>query len=134
LLHEPSNGRYYVALNTGAGFTYQNGVWVVGVTPTVIDLDGNGVSDLFLHDKTTGQWFEELGDGAGHFADAAWGTWLPGWDVCPTDFNGDRRTDLLLYNPATGRWFQAWNYNVGQFGYFGGYWGTGLTIVLGSAR
>jgi hypothetical protein len=130
LLHNPTTGQYYIATNNGAGFNYEFGTWSLGWTPYVVDLDGNTVADLFLF-NTSGQWFQLLSDGFGHFAGVGSGFWSPDWQIHPTDFNADGRTDVLLYSATTGQYYQAWNLNLGAFAYFSGGWDTGLTIIVG---
>jgi hypothetical protein len=134
ILHRPATGDYFVAITAWFGFTYTRGGWTPGFAPTVMDLDANNRADLFLYDRNTGQWFEHLSDGLGHFVNVGSGGWNPGWDLYPTDFNNDLRADLLLYNPVTGQYFQAWNFGLGGFMYFSGFWNTGLTIVTGRPR
>jgi alpha-tubulin suppressor-like RCC1 family protein len=131
LLQRTATGEYYVAMTTGSGFSYTPGQWSTGGTPSVVDLDGNGMSDVFLYDRTSGAWVELLGNGLGGFSQAGGGYWMPGWDLYPADFNGDSRTDWLLYNPTNGQYWQAWNLSNGSFSYFGGTWLSGLTIIAG---
>lgn len=103
----------------------------VSSTFHVLDLDANVRADLFLHNETTGQWFELLSNGVGAFTVGGNGFWSLGWDLYPTDLNRDGRGDLILYNPTNGQWFQARNLTLGTFSYSSGIWATGLTIVTG---
>jgi hypothetical protein len=53
-------------VNDTVGFTDQvTGVWWPGWERHVMDLDGDGLSDLFLYDSETGQWFKCLSTASG---------------------------------------------------------------------
>ena len=129
-LYHSDAGEYYVAFNTGTGFTYVDGYgWMAGWTPYVADLDADGKDDLFLHNADTGWWFQMIGDGAGHFTDVGSHQWVLGWDLYFSDFNGDGRADILLYDTATGVWYQARNLVNGAFTYTNGVWAPGLSVI-----
>jgi hypothetical protein len=130
-LYRPDAGEYYVATNSGAGYSYVAGYgWAPGWKLTVADLNADGLADLFLYNRATGTWFELQGNGTGQFSVVSQGLWTPGWDIYPTDFNGDGRADLLLYRPGTGEWFQALNSAIGAFTYVGGQWQGGLSVSV----
>jgi hypothetical protein len=129
LLHDPATGVYFVAINTGAGFSYVQGGWSLGWQPYAADFNADDKTDLFLHDPATGVWFEMLSDGAGHFANAGGEIWSLGWSLSPTDLNNDQRSDIVLYDPASGVWYQARNLVNGSFSYNSGTWDMGLTII-----
>jgi len=129
LLHDPPTGIYFVATNTGPGFTYVQGGWSLGWQPYVADFNADGRDDLFLHDPATGMWFEMISNGLGHFTNAGSQTWSLGWTLSPTDVNGDSRADIVLYDPLTGVWYQARNLVSGMFTYNSGTWAPGLTII-----
>jgi hypothetical protein len=87
-------GQHYVALNTGAGYTYTSDRAASGWTPVVVDFNADSF-DLFLYNKTNGKWFELQGNGAGQFSVWAAERGLP--DGCVSDgLHGDSRSDLLL--------------------------------------
>ena len=110
--------------------TAESAGWAAGWTPWVVDLNADGLSDLFLYNEDSGRWFQLEGDGAGLFSSTAEGFWSPGWDLYPTDFNADGRADILLYDPANGFWYQALNVATGTFTYGSGIWSPGLQVVV----
>lgn len=127
-------GFSFVAISTSTGFAYvPQGQFTPGFNAYALRIDTDADADLFMHNPTTGQWFEFLSDGAGAFTAAGGGTWSLGWDLIPTDFDGDGRSDLLLYNPSSGLWFRARNTAPGAFSYLSGYWSAGLSL-LGARR
>jgi hypothetical protein len=73
------------------------------------DFDGDRITDLLCHDKTTGQNFIDFGrDGYNGFGGTTIAVPNFGWCSHATgqlhtgDFNGDGRTDLLCHDTATG--------------------------------
>ena len=129
LLHDSSTGTFFVATNTGSGFTYQQGGWSLGWTPNAADINGDGKDDLFLHDQSTGAWYEMISNGAGGFTNGGGQTWSLGWQLHFSDLNGDGRADLVLYAPASGAWYQARNLTLGSFSYTNGQWDSGLIVI-----
>ena len=97
------------------------------------DLDANGSADVFLYNRTTGQWSQAIHRGGGDFVYYS-SVWSPEWQVSITDFNADGRSDLLLYNGSTGVWFQCLNASLGAFSYTRGAWKPGLAVVPASTR
>ena len=84
-----------------------------GWSVTVLDLDADKRSDVFLYNKQTGQWQQCITQATGGFLYHT-GAWAPGWDVKLAMFNADGRDDLFLYNdrpsgtdPNSGRWFES---------------------------
>ena len=127
--HDPVTGVHFTGLTNASGFTFQQGVWSLGWTPSVMQLNGDGRDDLFLHASSTGTWFQMMSDGAGHFSNAGGDTWSLGWNLRPTDLNSDGRDDLVLYDRAAGGWYQARNMVDGAFTYSNGTWSPGLDVV-----
>jgi len=78
---------------------------VDSIVPVMGDFNGDALSDLGLHDSTTGKWEVCLSD-KGVFRNAV--DWLAGfgtskdWWPIGGDFNGDGRTDVGIYNNITG--------------------------------
>ena len=124
-----TSGEYFVGLNDGGGFTFTGGRFSPGWTVRPGDFSGDGITDLFLYDvATTGHYFVSVSNGAGGFTHAG-GTLSPGWETYVTGFNADARADVLFYNAASGAYFQGITTTAGSFGFFGGSFGPGRTIV-----
>ena len=127
--HDPVTGVHFTGLTNASGFTFQQSVWSLGWTPSVMRLNDDGRDDLFLHAPATGTGVQMMSDGAGQFSNAGGQTWSLGWRLRPTDLNDDGRDDLVLYDPATGGWYQARNLIDGTFTYSNGTWSPGLDVV-----
>ncbi len=97
--------------------------------PGILDLNGDGASDVLAYDPRTGSWLAQLNDGTGGFG-ASGGSWSPAWTVKAADFNSDLLTDLFFYNDNTGAWFKGFNIGGGAFRYVGGTWSPGWEITL----
>jgi hypothetical protein len=75
------------------------------MVPVPGDYDGDGVWDLALYQKATGNWFIRSLDpieppiAVGLNWGGAWG------DPVPGDYDGDGIYDLAVYERATGEWF-----------------------------
>lgn len=134
-LFRPSTGQWFIAdFHYESGqpvVSYSSGFFSTGYSPHLVDLDADGLTDLLMHNPSTGRWFEFTSIGAGAFTPAGGGQWSLGWGVFPTDFNTDGRGDVLLYNQTTGQWFEALNATLGAFNYSSGTWSPGLQIVVG---
>ena len=101
----------------------------MGWTPHVADFNGDGKDDLFLHDQSTGAWYEMISNGAGGFTNAGGQTWSLGWQLHFSDLNGDGRADMVLYASPSGAWYQARNLTLGSFSYTNGSWSAGLIVI-----
>ena len=63
-----------------------------------MNLNGDDFGDLFLIDRTSGQWYWVLGEAGGGFTYPQAGYWrLTG--LYPGDFNADGHGDFFLYRP-----------------------------------
>ncbi len=128
----PQAGQWVRAINAGAGeFVFASGVWSGGWSVHVLDLTGDGRSDVFLYDRRTGAWFTCVTAHALEDFVYAAGRWSPGWEVQAVDWNGDRVADLFLYNDRTGQWARVTNNRAAGFSYDMGLWSPGWTIVAG---
>ncbi len=93
----------------------QLGTWAPGWQIHVMDLDGDGYSDLFLYDPATGLWEKEISRPAGFIRFS--GQWNPNWEITPLNLNGDAFGDMFLFNRTTGRWFWVLGQSGGGFTY-----------------
>src|SRR6185503_13459762 len=105
-------------INTGGALAYFTQGWQPGFAVHIVDLDGDGQSDAFIYNVTTGAWFTciSTGNGTGGFTYGS-GGWQPGWQISPADFDGDNRADFLLYDPVNGEFFKALTRGNGVFTY-----------------
>lgn len=136
LFYSPHDGHWMRAVNDGAGGfssvssgpggSGQPPHWGAGLVPTVVDLNGDGRSDLFTYHKETGAWaWCEVVAGQADFNCAATSQWSAGWEVFAARLNSDDREDLLLYNRFTGTWFRNLNTATGSFAGYSGTWAAG---------
>lgn len=111
----------------GGGFVEQvQGSWDPGwaVLPTHFDADD--VTDFFLFNTTSGQWFKMI-TGPTDFTVQATGFWWQGWERYAMELDGDGILDLFLYEPATGVWFKCISSSTG-FDCTQGNWNPGWEI------
>ncbi len=94
------------------------------------DLDGDGLTDMFVYNFNTGMWVKCFVDGAGGFKGYTVSAWDPGWTLYTADLNGDGRGDFLVYNRVNGSWVEALSQaGFGGFDYpASGTWEPGLQI------
>lgn len=77
--------------------------WLSGLN--LVDLDGDGKLDLFFAAHGAGRSLALLGDGHGHFAEAA-GMYPPSEIHLPYDINEDGKLDLqMTWQDGGGRWW-----------------------------
>jgi hypothetical protein len=125
-------GRNFVVRTLGDTFTYEEGMrWGANWTVTITDLDGDGRSDIFLYDPTTGWWYEVFKDGADSYYSGVWAT---NWTTALLHGGGNAgvmtNTDaLMVYNAATGQYFKVTPTGRGAFDYVGATWPTGMTLI-----
>jgi hypothetical protein len=114
-------------------YSYAGGTWSPGWSVAILDLNGDGLADVFLYNPATGDWYRgtSTGDGTGDFSFSA-GRWSPGWQIHQMRLDGDALTDLLLYDPASGMWFRALNDGASGFTFANGTWSPGWQIAPGS--
>ena len=116
-----------MCLNNGSGFDYQAGTWSSRWVVRTGDLNGDGRTDVFAYNTTSGAWYQCIYNG--HGFDSAGGSWSAGWQVSMTDLNGDMLCDVLVYNSTTGACYQCLNNGGGSFVYTAGSWGKGWTVI-----
>ena len=96
--------------------------------PSRLDLNSDGLGDVFLYNQTTGARAFEVTTSGGFTQTAS--AWDPGWQVYPAQLNADGYTDFFLYDPARGLWIQALNHGGdGTFTYTLGNWDSSWTVV-----
>jgi hypothetical protein len=111
LLHDSSSGQVYVWLMSGAAIIDQGSVWILGAGSTwqiagVGDFNGDGKSDILLHDSSSGQVYVWLMSGAAIIDQGS--VWTLGasstWQIAGVgDFNGDGKSDILLHDSSSGQ-------------------------------
>lgn len=105
-----------------AGFVGVDGGWAPNWTLKGARFTDDGVTDAFLFNTSSGQWFTVAGDGVGGFTNRTSGFWSPTWQRFIVDLNGDGLSDVFLWNPATGAWFKCLTRRDGSFSYQSGFW------------
>ncbi|WP_052703124.1 DUF2334 domain-containing protein [Paenibacillus beijingensis] len=116
-LWDPRSGHLATAYNETGKFQFPVRVSeepLIGKnrSPYIGDVNGDGLDDLVLWDRSSGSWEVWLNDGV----EFQWaGVWLAGHAIenssCAllADVNGDGRADLLLVNRKTGYWSVAFS-------------------------
>ena len=61
-----SSGVWVKVINTGTAFTYVGGGWRLWES-SIVDLNGDGNSDVFLYDRPSGVWVRAVTNSAGQF-------------------------------------------------------------------
>jgi hypothetical protein len=126
---DPSSGHWARQLSQpGGGFAGQSqGTWAPGWSVLGADFNADGLSDVFLHNATSGVWSKLLNTGTA-FTEESNGAWWPGWQKFVLDLNGDAVSDLFLYDPVTGQWYRCVSTPTG-FSYTSGWWNPGWEIT-----
>lgn len=136
LLYNPTNGVFYRAIKNAAGsvsgpFRYYTGGWAAGWTIKILDLNGDGLSDVFLYNQATGVWYRCISSAViSNGFSYSGGGWAAGWDLYVAKFDGDSRDDLFLYSRLTGTWYKAHSGTGATFTYVGGGWITGWQLTV----
>ena len=94
-----------------------------------MDLNGDGVGDVFVYNPATGAWQFELSNAVTGGFTGHTGVWLPGLQVYAAHLNADVFVDFVGYDPVQGTWVQALNSHGEGFAYTSGTWAPGLTVV-----
>lgn len=130
LLYRPDSGEYRLELDTRA-FNTVSGTWSPGWEIQAANFDGDGLTDLFFYNPSSGAWFKGFSNGAGGFTFFG-GSWSPNWDVTILDLNGDGRSDVFLYNQTTGHWFRGTSLGDGRgdFAFIAGTWSPGWDVYV----
>ena len=82
-------------------------------------MNGDGGSDLFFYDASTGEWLQAMSLFDGQFLTYK-GSWRPGYRISGGDFDGDGRPEVFALSSETGDWFQALPDGRGGFTYRSG--------------
>lgn len=86
-----------------------------GATPAAVsgwstvlpmDFNGDGFTDYFLYNSTTGAWLKAIDNREGSYSFVS-SVWASGWTLYAGDFDGDRKTDIFVYNQTSGSWFRC---------------------------
>ncbi len=101
-MYYPANGMWYIHYLNRApiAITNHGGPYLM---PVPGDYDGDGIDDLALYDRETGNWHIRTLDGRVLVNGMNWG-WSEATPV-PGDFDGDGRADLAVYHRARGDWY-----------------------------
>ena len=70
--------------------------------PVPGDYDGNGVTDLAVFRRSTGQWFVLFDNGIDRTW--GWGSASHGDVPVPADYDGDGTVDIGVFRQPTGTW------------------------------
>ncbi len=127
-LHAASGWR--TVFSTPQGERVRGGQWSGAWEVHPADMNGDGVEDMVLVDRTTGIMLSAINDGAGSF-EYTEGLLGQQWHVHVADLNGDRIDDLLLTMPEYGFWYTMLNDGRGHFTYRAGSWRAASSITLG---
>ena len=63
--------------------------------------------DIFLYDKSTGDWLINYGTGSAEPQGRSSGRWDSGWEVSAANFNNDGLADLYIYSFEQGSWYKV---------------------------
>lgn len=126
---DANSGLWFRVLSEADGsFSYFAGDvrWSNAWTVTPADFNGDGQTDLFLYNTTSGQYFRvTFVNGVATYEGGRWGA---GWSLSRADFNGDGLADLFLYNPTSGAWFVVITEINGSLSYYSGKWAANWNI------
>lgn len=128
-----STGKWYFIENTGAGFIDRK-EWFVGYSEFSdfskriyqMDVDGDGLQDILIGPKSTGEWYFVRNTGYGFIDKGAvknygqstnfigYGIWHDKTNrIRQMDVNGDGLKDFLLGPLSTGEWYSIINTGAG---------------------
>jgi hypothetical protein len=134
LAYDPAAGTHFfsIGLPETLGFDdHPISPWSTGWSIFAGDFDGNGRSDLFFYNPTTGRAVKAISTGTDVFKYTEF-AWSPGWQVTIADLNGDGRDDVFVYDPTSGRWFRCISQLDGSFKYTAsGVWSPHWSIYPG---
>ncbi len=109
-IQEPGDGRWFLGMSTGTGFTTREGVNLLANNTLsqvhVGDFDGDGDSDITARVDTDGRWFvlSLVGNGLRSQLWGAWSTTANWSDTTVGDFDGDGQIDIAGRDKTTGNW------------------------------
>ena len=105
-------------------------------TTQLADFDGDGRTDVFLYEATTGLWHLALSEPQAFRYHS--GQWAPGLQLVAAQLTDDGLADVFGYHAQTGAWVQALNHltqadgaDGGAFTAHPGVWASGARVALG---
>jgi hypothetical protein len=118
-------------LTSRTGNRVTAGRWTTNWEVYPADLNGDGIGDMVLLDRTSGRLVQALHDGKGNF-DSTESALVVGplADVHVADLNGDHLDDLLLTSAQFGSWQTGLNDGHGHFTYRAGSWLVASSITV----
>jgi hypothetical protein len=127
--YSAANGGGHVVSGTVGAMTevnYGTG-WGAGNIALSADFNGDGMSDLFLYNPTTGQAQRAINIGGNNFTYDNY-AWAAGLTFVAGDFNGDGRDDLFAYSKTNGSWTKLLTDAANVFQMSFGTWSTDWEI------
>ena len=100
---------------------------VTGLDRVPGGLQRGSLTDVFLHNASSGQWFKLLNDGTGYTTESS-GYWWPGWQKFVLELEWRRALGSVPLRPGDGPVVQG-PVDPGGFTYATGYWTPGWEIT-----
>lgn len=128
-IYKASSGVWAAQFSANVGgFTGTNGAWSPGWSVTPATFNTDALTDFFLINGSTGQWFRMTNLSGGAFSVQSTAAWSPTWQRFVVDLDGDGLSDVFLWNPTAGEWFKCLSTSGGGFTYVHGFWSAGWEV------